>query len=184
MNFNAWFQTRSDLRGYMKDLLARRRLSRNGTIKIFSYIRGDLSGAIAAAIVTLLMSIGYGLIAFAPLGADYASHAVLTGVYAAVFCGFFAALFGGTPIQITAPKAPLALALASVLSGIYFHSTNYYCEFGFFLCVHRGVIPTFTRITASWQSYQVRTLPGCRWILEWYSHPSHFKTNQPLSWNS
>jgi SulP family sulfate permease len=118
MNFNAWFQTRSDLRGYMQDLLARRRLSRSGTIKIFSNIKGDLSGAIAAAIVTLLMSIGYGLIAFAPLGADYASHAVLTGVYAAVFCGFFAALFGGTPIQITAPKAPLALALASVVSSL------------------------------------------------------------------
>jgi SulP family sulfate permease len=85
---------------------------------LFSNIKGDLSGALSAAIVTLLMSLGYGLIAFAPLGADYAAHAALAGVYAAIFCGFFAALFGGTPIQITAPKAPLALVVASVVAGL------------------------------------------------------------------
>ncbi len=72
----------------------------------------------------------------------------------------------------------------SGLSGIYLHSTDHYCEFGFFLCVHRGSIPTLTRITASWQSDQVRTVSGSCWILEWYSHPPHFETNQPPSWNS
>ena len=118
MNFSYWSQTRSDLRSYLEDFFARRRLSRDGTVRLFSNLKGDLSGAVSAAIVTLLISLGYGLIAFAPLGADYASHAVLAGVYAAVFSGFFAALFGGTPIQITAPKAPLALALASVVSGL------------------------------------------------------------------
>lgn len=100
------------------EIITRRRVTWGLTAGLFSNIKGDLSGAVSAAIVTLLMSLGYGLIAFAPLGADYATHAALAGIYAAVFCGFFAALFGGTPIQITAPKAPLALVVASVVAGL------------------------------------------------------------------
>jgi len=100
------------------EIVTRRRLAWARTAGLFSNIKGDLSGAVSAAIVTLLMSLGYGLIAFAPLGTDYAAHAALAGVYGAVFCGFFAALFGGTPIQITAPKAPLALVVASVVAGL------------------------------------------------------------------
>jgi SulP family sulfate permease len=100
------------------EMITHSKLTWGRTTGLFSNIKGDLSGALSAAIVTLLMSLGYGLIAFAPLGADYAAHAALAGVYAAIFCGFFAALFGGTPIQITAPKAPLALVVASVVAGL------------------------------------------------------------------
>jgi ABC-type dipeptide/oligopeptide/nickel transport system permease component len=40
--------------------------------KLLPNLRGDLSGALSAAIITLPMSIGYGIIAFAPLGARFA----------------------------------------------------------------------------------------------------------------
>jgi len=81
-------------------------------------MRGDLSGAIAAAIITLPMSIGYGIIAFAPLGVEFAPKAALLGVYSAVFCGILAGAFGGTPVQISGPKAPLTLILGTFVAGM------------------------------------------------------------------
>ena len=83
---------------------------------LFQNIKGDLSGAVSAAIITLPMSIGYGIVAFAALGPAYAPNAALTGVYCAVFAGFFASLLGGTSVLITGPKAPLTLVLASVVA--------------------------------------------------------------------
>ena len=84
----------------------------------FQNIRGDLSGAVSAAIITLPMSIGYGIVAFAALGPAYAPAAALTGIYCAVFTGFFASLLGGTSVLITGPKAPLTLVLASVVASL------------------------------------------------------------------
>jgi len=87
-------------------------------VKWLSIMRGDLSGAIAAAIITLPMSIGYGIIAFAPLGVEFAPKAALLGVYSAVFCGILAGAFGGTPVQISGPKAPLTLILGTFVAGM------------------------------------------------------------------
>jgi hypothetical protein len=52
------------------EIIARRSLTWDRTLGLFSNIKGDLSGAVSASILTLLMSLGYGLIAFAPLGAE------------------------------------------------------------------------------------------------------------------
>ncbi len=81
-------------------------------------LKGDFNGAISAAIITLPMSIGYGVTAFAPLGSEFAPQAAIVGLNAAIIGGFFAALLGGTPIQITGPKAPLTLILATVVAGL------------------------------------------------------------------
>jgi len=86
--------------------------------KLLLNLQGDLSGALSAAIITLPMSIGYGIIAFAPLGAEFAPQAALLGVYSAVFCGLLAGTFGGTPIQISGPKAPLTLVLGTFVAGM------------------------------------------------------------------
>ncbi len=82
----------------------------------FSNLRGDLSGAITAATITMPQCIGYGIIVFAPLGAGFASNGALIGLYTAVFAGFLAAWLGGSPIQITGPKAPSTLVLASLVA--------------------------------------------------------------------
>ena len=84
----------------------------------YLHFKGDLSGAIANTIVVIPMAIGYGVIALAPLGPTYASRGALMGVYAAIFCAFFAALVGRTPVQMTGPKAPLALVIASLVAGL------------------------------------------------------------------
>jgi SulP family sulfate permease len=79
-------------------------------------IRGDLSGAISAAIISIPLSIGYGIIVYGPLGVKFLPFAALLGIYGCLLGGFCAALLGGTDIQITAPKAPLSLILAAFVA--------------------------------------------------------------------
>ena len=88
---------------------------RSKELSSFSNIKGDFSGAISAAIITLPMAIGYGIIAFAPIGIHFAPQAALLGIYTTVFGAFIAALLGGTPLQITGPKAPLTLILSTLI---------------------------------------------------------------------
>lgn len=75
-------------------------------------------GALSAAIITLPMAIGYGVLAFAPLGPDFINRAVTLGIYSAVFAGFIAAWRGGSPIQISGPGAPLTLIYATLISSL------------------------------------------------------------------
>jgi len=79
---------------------------------------GDIAGGLASAVVTLPQAVGYGLIAFAPLGAEFAGNAAALGIYAAVFAGFVASLLGSSPIQITGPKIPLTLLVVALVAQI------------------------------------------------------------------
>jgi MFS superfamily sulfate permease-like transporter len=76
------------------------------TEKLLSNIKGDFSGAISGAIISIPLSIGYGIIVYGPLGVEFLPFAALLGIYACLVGGICAALLGGTEIQITAPKAP------------------------------------------------------------------------------
>ena len=40
----------------------------------------------------------------------------VAGLYGAVFVGFFAALFGGTPSQISGPTGPMTVVMAAVVT--------------------------------------------------------------------
>ncbi len=84
--------------------------------KRLSNIKGDLSGAVSAAIISIPLSIGYGIIVYGPLGAEFLPFAALLGIYACLLGGICASLLGGTEIQITAPKAPLSLILAAFVA--------------------------------------------------------------------
>ena len=83
-----------------------------------SNLRGDIAGAFDAAVISFPQSIGYGLVAFAPLGMEFAGHAAVLGIYSAVFAGFLAALIGSTPVQITGPKVPLTLLTGVVVADL------------------------------------------------------------------
>ena len=81
-------------------------------------IAGDVLGGLSAAIITTPMAIGYGIMAFAPLGPEFIQQAVMAGLFSAVFAGIFASFFGGSPIQITGPKAPLTLIYGTLISSV------------------------------------------------------------------
>jgi MFS superfamily sulfate permease-like transporter len=79
-------------------------------------LKGDFLGAIAATLVSLPLSMTIGVVAFMPLGGDYAVQGVLTGIYGAVILGFVAATLGGRSILVSGPRAASALILASLIS--------------------------------------------------------------------
>lgn len=73
----------------------------------FKHIRGDLFGGITAGIVALPLALAFG--AQTELGA-------ISGLYGAIGLGLFAALFGGTAVQISGPTAPMTVVSAVVIA--------------------------------------------------------------------
>jgi SulP family sulfate permease len=69
--------------------------------------RGDLFGGLTAAIVALPLALAFGVASGA---------GPIAGMYGAVCVGFFAALFGGTPSQISGPTGPMTIVAASVFT--------------------------------------------------------------------
>jgi len=68
-------------------------------------VRGDIFGGLTASVIALPLAIAFGVLAFSPLGPEYRSAGALAGLYGAIFSGFFAAVFGGTPSQVTGQRA-------------------------------------------------------------------------------
>lgn len=73
----------------------------------FDNLRGDLFGGLTAAIVALPLALAFGVASGA---------GAIAGLYGAVFTGFFAALFGGTPSQVSGPTGPMTVVMATVFT--------------------------------------------------------------------
>jgi len=71
----------------------------------FLLLKQDIFGGITAAVVALPLGLAFGV--SSGLGA-------LTGLYGAIFVGFFASLFGGTPKQISGPTGPMTVVVALI----------------------------------------------------------------------
>ncbi len=74
-------------------------------------VRGDLLGGLTAAVVALPLALAFGNAALGPGGAIY-------GLYGAVVVGFIAALFGGTPAQVSGPTGPMSVTVAGVVASL------------------------------------------------------------------
>jgi SulP family sulfate permease len=68
-------------------------------------LKGDLFGAVTAAIVALPLALAFGISSGA---------GPVAGLYGAVFVGFFAAVFGGTPTQISGPTGPMTVVMTAM----------------------------------------------------------------------
>ena len=75
-------------------------------------LRGDLFGGVTSAVVALPVALAFGVAS--GLGAA-------AGLYGAIAVGFFASVFGGTRSQISGPTAPMAVAMAVIITT---HSSN------------------------------------------------------------
>ena len=76
---------------------------------LFTNLRGDLLGGLTAGIVALPLALAFGV--SSGLGPS-------AGLYGAIFLSFFAALFGGTPTQISGPTAPMTAVSMVVIAAI------------------------------------------------------------------
>lgn len=72
-------------------------------------LRGDFFGGLTAAIIALPLALAFGVSSGAGATA---------GLYGAIATGFFAALFGGTPAQISGPTGPMTVVMATVFTAL------------------------------------------------------------------
>jgi SulP family sulfate permease len=78
--------------------------------------KGDLSGGLSSAVVSIGGNVAAGVIAFAPLGPDYLGQAILAGMLSSIVAGLLASLSGNAPGMIVGPQATTAMAFAALLS--------------------------------------------------------------------
>lgn len=69
-------------------------------------LKGDLFGGLTAGIVALPLALAFGVAS---------GFGAVAGLYGAIAVGFFAALLGGTPTQISGPTGPMTVIFAAAI---------------------------------------------------------------------
>ncbi len=72
-------------------------------------LRGDILGGITTAIVSIPLALTFGVAAL---------NNPVAGLYGAVFVGFLAALFGGTPTLISEPTGPMTVVMTTIVASL------------------------------------------------------------------
>ena len=75
--------------------------------RTFAHWRGDLTGGLTAAVVALPLALAFAVAS----GVDPKA-----GLYTAIVAGIVAAVFGGSPVQITGPTGAMAVILVGIVS--------------------------------------------------------------------
>jgi SulP family sulfate permease len=70
-------------------------------------VRGDFFGGVSAGVVALPLALAFGVAS--GLGP-------VAGLYGAIATGIVAAVFGGTPVQVTGPTGPMTLVVAGIVA--------------------------------------------------------------------
>jgi len=70
-------------------------------------LRNDLFGGLTAAVVALPLALAFGVASGA---------GAIAGLYGAIATGFFAALFGGTPAQVSGPTGPMTVVMGAIIA--------------------------------------------------------------------
>ncbi|MBL4720135.1 MAG: SulP family inorganic anion transporter [Alphaproteobacteria bacterium] len=73
----------------------------------FSNLRGDIFGGLTTTVVALPLAMAFGVAS---------GVGPIPGLYGAIVVGFFAALFGGTPAQVSGPTGPMTAVMAVVVA--------------------------------------------------------------------
>ena len=76
---------------------------------------GDLAGGVSAGILTIPLSIGYGLLAFQPLGDGFIPYGILAGLLSAIVVLFSGVLLRGSPGLMYTPRSVVTLVMAAVV---------------------------------------------------------------------
>ncbi|MEI6065389.1 MAG: SulP family inorganic anion transporter, partial [Pseudanabaena sp. ELA748] len=74
---------------------------------LFANFRGDLTGGLTAAVVALPLALAFAVAS----GVEPKA-----GLYTAIVAGVVAAVFGGSPVQITGPTGAMAVVLVGIVA--------------------------------------------------------------------
>lgn len=88
--------------------------------RLSSNVKGDLMGGLTAGVVALPLALGFGVAS--GLGAE-------AGLYGAIVLGIVAALFGGTPAQVSGPTGPMTVVTAAVVGALTGHPAWIFATF-------------------------------------------------------
>lgn len=72
-----------------------------------SSVKGDIFGGITAAVVALPLALAFGVAS---------GIGPIAGLYGAIAVGFFAAVFGGTPSQVSGPTGPMTIVMGAIVA--------------------------------------------------------------------
>lgn len=86
--------------------------------RLTNNVKADLFGGLTAAVTALPLAIAFGVMVSNELGPEWSSVGAIAGLYGAIFTGFFASLFGGTPCQVTGPTGPMTTVLAGIVAAL------------------------------------------------------------------
>ena len=74
-----------------------------------STMRGDIFGGITAGVVALPLALAFG---------EASGAGPIAGLWGAIIVGFLAAIFGGTPTQVSGPTGPMIVVFAGVFDSL------------------------------------------------------------------
>ena len=74
----------------------------------FNNLRGDIYGGLTAAVVALALAMGVA-----------SGAGPIAGIYGAIIVGFFAAIFGGTPAQVSGPMTVVMALIFIQFTSLY-----------------------------------------------------------------
>src|SRR5438445_3773260 len=83
-----------------------------------SSLKGDISGGITAGVLTIPVSMGYGLLALQPLGEGYLSYGIVAGLMSAIVVLLASTLLRGSAGLMYTPRSVVTLVMAVVLEGV------------------------------------------------------------------
>ena len=80
-------------------------------------LRGNVMGGVTAAVLSVPTCVGFGILALAPLGAQFIQHGVLAGLYAAVCGGLISVVMGGrSNTVIYAPRGIVTFLISALVA--------------------------------------------------------------------
>jgi MFS superfamily sulfate permease-like transporter len=80
-----------------------------------SSLKGDISGGITAGVLTIPVSMGYGLLALQPLGEGYLSYGIVAGLMSAIVVLLASTLLRGSAGLMSTPRSVVTLVMAAVV---------------------------------------------------------------------
>ena len=80
-----------------------------------SGLRGDIAGGVSAGILTIPLSMGYGILALQPLGEGYVSYGIVAGLLSAIVVLLTGVLLRGSPVLMYTPRSVVTLVMAAVV---------------------------------------------------------------------
>jgi SulP family sulfate permease len=80
-----------------------------------TFLKGDIAGGVSVGVLTIPVSMGYGILALQPLGSGYVSYGVIAGLLSAIIVLLAGAVLGGSAGLMYTPRSVVTLIMAAVV---------------------------------------------------------------------